>query len=84
MKRSFWGLLAGKRIVLIFLLSIILPCLVIAYLSLRTFSQRRDTVQQILESNLWISGNSALKSFENALLELEMHALREENFQVVY
>ena len=83
MKRSFWGLLAGKRIVLIFLLSIILPCLVIAYLSLRTFSQRRDTVQQILESNLWISGNSALKSFENALLELEMHALREENFQVL-
>jgi signal transduction histidine kinase len=83
MKRSFWGLLAGKRIVLIFLLAIILPCLVIAYLSLKTFSQRRDTVQQILESNLWISGNSALKSFENALQEQEKDALNEQNFHAL-
>jgi signal transduction histidine kinase len=79
MKRFLFRLFARKKIVLIFLLAIILPSLIIAYLSLQTFSQRRETVRQILESNLWISGNSALQSFENALLEREKDVLSNKN-----
>jgi signal transduction histidine kinase len=82
MKRFLFGLFAGKKIVFIFLLAIILPSIVIAYLSMQTFSQRRETVQQILESNLWISGNTALRSFENALLERERETLNNENLSV--
>jgi signal transduction histidine kinase/tetratricopeptide (TPR) repeat protein len=80
MNKSFFAFLARKKIVIIFFLAIILPSLVIAYLSIKTFSQRRETVQQILESNLWISGNTALQSFENALLEREKDVLSNKNF----
>lgn len=80
MKRFHFGVFAGKKILLVFLLAIILPSLIIAYLSLQTFSQRRETVRQILESNLWISGNTALQSFENALLEREIDILSSKNF----
>ncbi|MBN1221695.1 MAG: hypothetical protein JXB23_00505 [Candidatus Aminicenantes bacterium] len=78
---SFSGLLAKKKITIIFLLAIILPSLFIAYLSLKTFAQRRETLQQLLDSNLWISGNAALKSFENALWKLEKELLAREHFE---
>jgi len=81
MKRFSFGLLARKKITFIFLIAIILPSLFTAYLSLRTFAQRRETLQQLLESNLWISGNAALNSFETALLELEKEALASEHFE---
>ncbi len=80
MNRFLIGLLARKKIVIIFLLAIILPSLLIAYLSVQTFSQRRETVQQIIDSSLWVSGNTALKSIENVLLENESEALSIENF----
>ncbi len=80
MNRSFFGPFGGKKIVVIFLLAIIFPSLLIAYLSMKTFSQRRETVQQIVESNLWVSGNTALKSLENSLLENERETLSLENF----
>lgn len=80
MNRSLFDFLVKNKIVIIFFLAIILPSLVIAYLSVKTFSQRRETIRQILESNLWISGNSALQSFENALLEKEKESLSNGNF----
>ncbi|MFZ2052814.1 MAG: hypothetical protein WAU81_01335, partial [Candidatus Aminicenantales bacterium] len=45
-----------------------------------TFAKRREAVQKILESNLWISGEAALKSLEAKLLEYEEQALKAENF----
>ena len=72
--------LAPRKIIFIFLLAIFLPSLTVGYLSLRTFSQRREAVKKILESNLWISGEAALKSIEGALLDHEKKALSRENF----
>ena len=74
------GILARRKIVFIFLLAILLPSLVVGYLSFSTFAERRESVRRLLESNLWISGESALKSIEGALLEHEKEALKPENF----
>ena len=80
MKLFVEGILARKKIVLIFSLAILLPALVVGYMSLSTFSKRREAVRRLLESNLWISGESALRSVEAALLEHEKEALQAENF----
>ncbi len=80
MKIFTQGILARRKIVLIFLLAILLPSLVVGYLSFSTFAERRESVRRLLESNLWISGESALKSIESALLEHEKKALKSENF----
>jgi signal transduction histidine kinase/tetratricopeptide (TPR) repeat protein len=69
-----------RRIILIFLLAIFLPSLIAAYLSLSTLSKRRESVKNLLESNLWISSEAALRSVEGALIENEQKILRPENF----
>jgi tetratricopeptide (TPR) repeat protein len=69
-----------RKIIIIFLLAIFIPSLIAAYLSLSTFPKRREAVKKLLESNLWISGEAALKSIEEALLELEQKTLKSENF----
>lgn len=80
MKIVTQGILAKKKIVLIFLLAILLPSLIVGYLSLSAFSKRREGVKRLLESNLWITGEAVLRSVETALLEYEKEALRPENF----
>jgi signal transduction histidine kinase len=77
------GILARRKIVFIFLLAILLPSLVVGYLSFSTFAERRESVRRLLESNLWISGESALKSMEGELLEHEKEALKLENFTLL-
>ena len=74
------GFLARRKTVLIFLLAILLPALVIGYMSLSAFAKRREGIRRLLESSLWISGESALRSVEVALGERETEALRPENF----
>jgi len=69
-----------RKIIIIFLLAIFIPSLIAAYLSISTFPKRREAVKKLLESNLWISGEAALKSVEGALLEHEQEALKSENF----
>ena len=80
MKPFAQGIPAKRKIVLIFLLAIFLPALVVGFLSLNAFSKRREAVQRLLESNLWISAESALRSVEAALLEQEKEALKAEKF----
>jgi signal transduction histidine kinase len=80
MKIFTQGILARRKIAFIFLLAILLPSLIVGYLSFSTFAQRRESVRRLLESNLWISGESALKSIEDALFEHEKEALKPENF----
>ena len=80
MKLFTHSIFTHRRIIFIFLLAILLPSLVAAYLSLSTFPKRREAVKKLLESNLWISGEAALKSVERALLEHEQKALKSENF----
>jgi hypothetical protein len=62
MKIFAQGILARRKIVLVFLLAILLPSLIVGYLSLSAFSKRREGLKRLLESNLWISGESALRS----------------------
>lgn len=73
-------ILAHRKIIFIFLLAIFLPSLIVGYLSLSTYSKRREAVKNFLESNLWISGEAALKSVEETLLDYEKEALKSENF----
>jgi signal transduction histidine kinase len=73
-------ILAKKKIVLIFLLAILLPALIVGHLSFTTFSKRQEAVRKLLESHLWISGESALKSLEGKLLDHEKEALNPKNF----
>ena len=80
MKLFTHRLFTHRRIIFIFLLAILLPSLVAAYLSLSTLPKRREAVRNLLESNLWISGEAALNSVEGVLLELEQKALRSDNF----
>lgn len=80
MKISTHSISAHRKIIFIFLLAIFLPSLIVGYLSLSTFAKRREAVKNILESNLWISGEAALKSIEGALLDHEENALESKNF----
>ena len=80
MKIFTQGIFAQRKIVLLFLLAILLPSLVVGYLSFKTFSEKQKAVQNFLESNLWISGEAALKAVEDELLNLEGSALKKENF----
>ena len=80
MKLLTHRILADRKIISLFFLAIFLPTLIVGYLSLSTLSKRREAVKKILESNLWISGEAALKSIEGALLDQEIKALKAENF----
>jgi len=80
MKLLAQRLLARRRIVFIFLLAILLPALVVGYLSLRAFTERREAMRRLLESHLYVSGESAVRAVEAALLEHEQNALLAENF----
>ncbi len=74
------AILAKRKIALIFLLAILLPSIVVGYLSFSTFARRRESVRRILKSNLWVSGEAALVSFESALFDLEKEALAPQRF----
>jgi signal transduction histidine kinase len=80
MKVFTHGIFARRKIVLIFLSAILLPSLIVGYLSISTSIKRREVVSKLLESNLWISGESALETIEQALLEHEQQALKLDNF----
>jgi signal transduction histidine kinase len=80
MKLLAHGLLARRKIVLIFIVAILLPALVVGYMSLSAFSKRREAVRRLLESNLLVSGESTLLAVEAALLEREKEALLAGNF----
>ena len=80
MKKFAHKIFAHRKIILIFLLAIFLPLLIVAYLSFNTLSKRREAVKKLLESNLWISGDAALKSIEGALIEYEKTNLKSEYF----
>jgi signal transduction histidine kinase len=80
MKIFTQGIWARRKIIIIFLLGILVPSLCIGYLSWNAFSQRREALRKVIESQLWISGETALKSIEGALQEYENSVLSPENF----
>jgi signal transduction histidine kinase len=72
--------LTHKKIIIIFISAIFIPSVILIYLSYNTFIQRRETVKNILESNLWISGNTALNALENEITKVEKEVLNTDNF----
>lgn len=54
MKIFTQGILARRKMVLIFILAILLPSLIVGYLSLATFTKRREAVKRALESSLLV------------------------------
>jgi two-component system phosphate regulon sensor histidine kinase PhoR len=73
-----------RKIIVVFLMAILLPSLIVGYLSLNTVLKRRDAVRRLLESNLWVSGEAALQNCERTLLEYEAGTLTKENFSPLY
>jgi len=80
MKKIGKYFLTHKKIIIIFISAIFIPSVILIYLSYNTFIQRRETVKNILESNLWISGNNALDALENEITRVEKKVLNRNNF----
>lgn len=70
-----------KRGVVFFAAAFMLPLLFVVIVSIDTFLQRQKTTHNLLESNLWFSGRSALNLFEKQFIELEEEYLNETYFR---
>jgi signal transduction histidine kinase len=66
--REIW---ARRKLISIFLVGILTPSLIVGYLSWSAFSTRRDAFRRAIESQLWIYGETAVKSIEDALQKYE-------------
>ncbi len=75
--REVWS---RRKIAIIFLLGIITPSLCVGLLSWNSFSERREAFRRVVESQLWISGETAINSIESALEQYELSVLSPENF----
>jgi signal transduction histidine kinase len=71
---------ARRKIITIFLLGILVPTIIVGFLSWNAFSNRREAFRKILESQLWLSGETAIKSIESALQGYEDSILSPDNF----
>jgi signal transduction histidine kinase len=71
---------ARRKIIIIFLFGILVPTIIVGFLSWNAFSKRREALKKIFESQLWMSGETAITSIESALLQYEDSILSPENF----
>jgi signal transduction histidine kinase len=75
--REIW---ARRKFSSLFLVGILIPSLIVSYLSWSAFSTRREAFRKAIESQLWISGETAVKSIESALQNYEDRVLAPGNF----
>lgn len=75
MKLSLKNLISTQKRLIIFFFALAMPLLVIAYLGFNTLSERQKSTQRILESNLLVTGGSALNQVEDELLRIEEEIL---------
>ena len=66
-----------KRGVILFVAAFMLPLLFVVAVSIDTFSKRQKTTRNLLESNLWLSGRSALDQLEVQFNGLESRWLND-------
>jgi signal transduction histidine kinase len=78
--KLFLTVLRRKRGIILFVLAFMLPLFFVVALSIDTFSKRKKATQDLLESNLWLSGKSALDQFEIYFLEKEKQWLNADYF----
>lgn len=83
MKLISKGIFTKKKTLIIFFFSLVLPLIVIAYLGFDTFSARQKSTKKLLESNLWITGESALNQLEDKLIRIEKNILSVQYFQQI-
>ncbi len=65
------NVLRRKRGVILFVAAFMLPLFFVVTVSVDTFTKRRKTTHDLLESNLWLSGRSALDQIESQFHEIE-------------
>ena len=78
--KLFSTVLRRKRGVILFLAAFMLPLLFVVVVSIDTFSKRQKTTRSLLESNLWLSGRSALDQLETQFIEQESKWLDKKYF----
>lgn len=78
--RLFSSVLRRKRGVIFFAAAFMIPLLFVVGASIDTFLKRQKTTRNLLESNLWLSGRSAINQFETQFIELESKWLNDNYF----
>ena len=81
--KLFPSVLRRKRGVVFFVAAFMLPLLFVVVVSIDTFSKRQTTTRNLLESNLWLSGRSALDHLEAQFIEIENRRLNAEYFSSI-
>ncbi len=65
---------------IVFVLAVLLPSLAVGYLSWSAVAKRREALKRIVESQLWTSGERAVRAIEASLLEHESAILTADRF----
>src|SRR5680860_1194121 len=78
--KLFSTILRRKRGVILFVAAFMLPLLFVVVVSIDTFSKRQKTTRNLLESNLWLSGRSALDQLEAQFIEQHSKILDDKHF----
>jgi signal transduction histidine kinase len=73
--KLFSTVLRRKRGVILFVAAFMLPLLFVVVVGIDTFSKRQKSTRNLLESNLWLSGRSALEQLEILFIKLEAKQL---------
>ena len=81
--KLFPSVLRRKRGVVFFVAAFMLPLFFVVVVSIDTFSKRQTTTRNLLESNLWLSGRSALDQLEAQFIEIENEWLNAEYFSSI-
>ena len=76
----FLTVLRRKRGVVLFVVAFMLPLFFVVAVSIDTFTKRKKTTHDLLESNLWLSGRSALDQFESQFIDIEEKGLNADYF----
>jgi signal transduction histidine kinase len=78
--RLFLTVLRRKRGIILFVVAFMLPLFFVVAVSIDTITKRKQTTHNLLESNLWLSGRSALDQLESQFAEIEGKWLQSDNF----
>ncbi len=81
--KLFSTVLRRKRGVILFVAAFMLPLFFVVVVSIDTFSKRQQTTRNLLESNLWFSGRSALEQLETQLINLETNELNDSTISLI-
>ncbi len=82
--KLFTTVFRRKRGVVLFVAAFLFPLIFVVLAGIDTFSKRQKTTRNLLESNLWFSGRTALEQLEQQFNELEKGLLNDSSFYHLY